>query len=111
MALSNEVRSFGISVCCIQPGDIRTGFTDARVKSATGDDVYKGKISTSIARMERDEESGMDPDAVGRFICMVASRKNVKPIYTVGMMYQAACLLNRILPHRIMNFIIRHMYA
>lgn len=111
MALSNEVRPFGISVCCIQPGDIRTGFTDARKKSETGDDIYSGKISKSVAGMERDEQSGMNPDAAGRFICRVAVRKNVKPVYTIGLMYQAACILARILPHRVMNFIIRLMYA
>ena len=27
MALANEVKPFGIQVCCVQPGDIRTGFT------------------------------------------------------------------------------------
>lgn len=111
MALSNEVRPFGISVCCIQPGDIRTGFTDARKKSETGDDIYSGKISKSVAGMERDEQSGMNPDAAGRFICRVSVRKNVKPVYTIGLMYQAACILARILPHRVMNFIIRLMYA
>lgn len=111
LALSNEVMPFGISVCCIQPGDIRTGFTDARKKSDEGDEVYRGKISKSVSGMELDEQSGMNPDVAGRFICKVATRKNVKPVYTIGLMYQAACLLARILPRRIMNFIIRLMYA
>lgn len=111
MALSNEVRPFGISVCCVQPGDIRTGFTDSRKKSETGDDVYKGKISKSVAGMEHDELAGMSPDTAGRFISKVATRKNVKPIYTIGLMYQAACFLTRILPRRLMNFIVRQLYA
>lgn len=111
MALSNEVRPFGISVCCIQPGDIRTSFTDSRIKSEIGDDIYMGKISKSVAGMERDEQSGMNPNAVGRYICRVATRKNVKPVYTIGLMYQAACILARILPHRVLNFIVRLMYA
>lgn len=31
-ALANEVRPYGISVCAVMPGDIRTGFTTARRK-------------------------------------------------------------------------------
>lgn len=111
MALANEVRPFGISVCCIQPGDIRTGFTDARKKSESGDDVYNGRISGSVAGMERDEQSGMKPETAAGFICKVATRKRVKPVYTIGFMYQAACILARILPRRVMNFIVRQMYA
>ena len=30
MALANELRPFGITVCAVQPGDIHTGFTAAR---------------------------------------------------------------------------------
>ena len=36
-ALANEVRPFGISVTAVRPGDVATGFTDARKKSAAGD--------------------------------------------------------------------------
>lgn len=41
MALANELRPFGITVCAVQPGDIHTGFTAARVKTMAGDDVYQ----------------------------------------------------------------------
>ena len=53
MALANEVKPFGIQVCCVQPGDIRTGFTAAREKNPEGDDVYGGRIARSVAGMER----------------------------------------------------------
>lgn len=53
----------------------------------------------------------MVPETVGRYISKVATRKNVKPVYTIGLMYQAACILTRILPHRVLNFIIGKLYA
>ncbi len=49
MATANEVRPFGVQVCCVQPGDIRTGFTAARQKNPMGDDVYGGRIARSVA--------------------------------------------------------------
>lgn len=61
MALANELRPFGITVCAVQPGDIHTGFTAARVKTMAGDDVYQGRIGRSVQRMEHDEQTGMDP--------------------------------------------------
>ncbi len=39
MALANELRPFGVTVCAVQPGDIKTGFTAAREKVVEGDDV------------------------------------------------------------------------
>ena len=49
MALANEVKPFGIQVCCVQPGDIRTGFTAAREKNQLGDDIYGGRIARSVS--------------------------------------------------------------
>ena len=62
MALANEVKPFGIQVCCVQPGDIRTGFTAAREKNQLGDDIYGGRIARSVSGMERDEQTGMAPE-------------------------------------------------
>ena len=47
MAMSNEVKSFGVSVCAVMPGDIKTGFTAARQKSSAGDEAYGGRIARS----------------------------------------------------------------
>lgn len=111
LALDNEVRPFGISVCAIQPGDIATGFTEARHKSAAGDDVYGGRISRSVARMEKDEQGGMDPAAAGRYIAKIALKKNVKPLYAIGFSYKLVCVLVKLLPCRLANWIIGKLYA
>ena len=72
MALANEVKPFGIQVCCVQPGDIRTGFTAAREKNRRG--RYLRRTYRSVAGMERDEQ-GMDPEKAGAFIAHVATKK------------------------------------
>ena len=110
-ALANEVRPFGISVTAVQPGDIRTGFTAARKKTVTGDDVYGGRISRSVSRMERDEEGGMEPSRVGTFLRAIARKRRVKPLYTVGFSYRCVCLLCKILPCGVLNRIVFWLYA
>ena len=110
-ALVNEVRPYGVTVCAVQPGDIKTNFTAVRDKSAKGDDAYGGRIERSVAKMEHDEQTGMDPADAGKFICDVALKDSVKPIYTIGLIYQLECLLIRILPKRWLYKLIYNMYA
>lgn len=110
-ALANEVRPFGISVTAVQPGDIRTGFTDARKKSAAGDDVYGGRISRSVAGMERDERKGMSPERAGAYIAKIALKGRVKPIYTIGLGYKCLSVLCKILPCSFRNWVVGLLYA
>ncbi len=110
-ALANEVRPWGITLCAVMPGDIRTGFTAAREKSIAGDDVYGGRIAKSVAVMEHDEETGMDPAVAGRYIAKLALQKRVKPEYAVGAKYKFLAVLAKLLPCRLRNRIICLLYA
>lgn len=110
-ALRNEVRPFGVQVCAVLPGDIRTGFTAAREKSAAGDDIYGGRIEKSVSRMENDEKNGMSPDVAGKLIAKLANRKNLKPQYTVGFSYKLFVLLARLLPCRFVMWGVGKLYG
>ena len=109
--LANEVKPFGITVTCVQPGDIATGFTEARRKSAVGDDVYEGRISRSVAGMEKDERNGMRPETAGKYIGKIAQKTHVKPIYTLGAGYKCLSVLCKLLPCRLRNWIVGLLYA
>lgn len=109
--LDNEVRPFGISVTAIQPGDICTEFTSAREKSFDGDDVYGGRISRSVAGMEKDEQKGMKPEIAGEYIAKIALKKNVKPVYAIGMSYKVLSTLCKVFPCSIRNKIVGLLYA
>ena len=111
MALANELRPFGITVCAVMPGDIHTGFTAARRKVAEGDEIYAGRISRSVKRMEHDEQTGMDPAKAGAFVGRVALKTGHKPLYTIGFAYKAAVFLTKILPAGALNWLIGKIYA
>lgn len=110
-ALINEVRPMGISACAVMPGDIRTGFTAARQKSHAGDDVYAGRIARSVAKMEKDEENGMPPEAAGSFLAKVALKKRVKPFYAIGASYKLFVMLSRLLPCRLISWLLGLLYG
>lgn len=111
MALANEVRPFGITVCAVRPGDICTGFTAARAKSVAGDDVYQGRIARSVARMEKDEQGGMDPQKAGNYVCKMALKAHPKPLTAIRLDYQFCCFLAKVLPCRLLNRLIGMLYA
>ena len=110
-ALANELRPWGVSVTAVQPGDIKTGFTAAREKSIAGDEAYGGRISKSVAKMEHDEQNGMDPAKAGAYIAKIALKKHPKPVYTIGFGYKAICVLLKLLPSRLANWAIGKLYA
>ena len=112
MALYNEVAPYGIQVTSVMPGDIRTGFTAARKKSAAGDREYGGRISRSVEKMEKDEQNGMSPEAAARTIVRVAlQERRVKPYYTIGFSYKCLVLLDHLLPCRLVRWLLYQLYG
>lgn len=112
MALANELRPFGVTVCAVMPGDIHTGFTAARRKIGEGDDIYHGRISRSVARMEHDEQTGMDPAKAGGCIAGVALREdNRHPLYAIRFDYKFFTFLAKVLPARFLNWLIYLLYG
>lgn len=110
-ALAGEVRPFGIKVTVIMPGDTRTTFTANRRKSVELNDAYGDRIKRSVERMERDEQHGADPSTVGKTILKILSRRNPPIKIAVGCSYKLFVLLNRLLPQRLVHWILYNMYA
>lgn len=109
--LQNEVRQFGITVCAVLPGDICTGFTDARQKSLKGNDLYGGRIAKSVAGMEKDERNGISPEVAGGIVARYALKKHSKPFPVIGLLYKGAALLIKFLPGRLASWIAYQLYG
>ena len=109
-ALANEVRPFSIRVAALMPGDIHTGFTAAREKEKEGSGVYRA-LEGSLARMERDEAGGMDPAAVAAALYRLARKRRLRPLYTLGLQYRFFTLLQRLLPGRLVSWLLYRLYG
>lgn len=108
-SLRNEVRSFGIQVSCVMPGDVQTSFTAQRKKELRGADIYP-RLQQSVAKMEHDEQQGMSPMAVARVIYRHACCKHPVLLSTVGFSYRLLVWLQRFLPATIVNKAIFYIY-
>jgi len=110
LALANEVREFGISVSVMMPGDVSTGFTDARDKSTAGEEVYR-HANKAISTMEHDERGGMKPTQMAKLFYHIATCHSPRPQYVGGFQYRVLCFLDRILPKRLVNWIEHKVYS
>lgn len=112
-ALASEVRSFGIRICLVEPGDFHTNFTANRnISSITATDEDYGKIFTrTMEIIEKAENNGSDPKQLGHTICKLVDTKNPAFRTKVGPIEQVLFAHVRgILPARLVLFIIRFFY-
>lgn len=110
-ALASEVAPFGITAVCVQPGDIKTGFTAARQKTVLGNEVYGGRIARSVAKMEKDEQTGMTPERAAKTIVKTALGRSRSPARCIGFSYKLISLLVRLLPRRTAQVLVAKLYA
>ena len=108
--LRNELRPLDIKVTSILPGDTKTGFTASREKSVDNG-RYGDHISKSVSKMEKDESNGVPAYKVAKKIYKVSKKKNPNTYYVVGLSYRFLVFLSRILPKRLVNWIIFKIYG
>lgn len=108
-ALANELRPFGVRVAAVLPGDVKTGFTAARRKSAAGAQVYTA-LTKSVATMEHDEQNGLSPTVIANILYRLSVRKHPKPLTTGGASYRVLMVLNKLLPIRLVNWLVGKLY-
>lgn len=111
-ALSIELKPFNINVSSVLPGDIRTDFTARRVKPKIDkNDPYFSRYSQSIDRMERDEQHGMSPMRIAKKIYCLIKRRRMPLRTTVGFSYKLIRLLYRIMPERLVFWLVKKLYG
>lgn len=108
-ALRNEVAPFGVSVCCMLPGDVKTNFTAARTKSDAGSEVYT-RMNRAVETMEHDEQHGLSSLQIARKLLRIAGAARPGIYHTAGLKYHAFVFLNKLLPKTLVNFLVGKIY-
>ena len=111
-ALRLEVRSLGIKVVVVRPGDFSTGFTSSRKK--VGDEVALQAYPlyhNAIEKVEHDENGGLKPVVLARKIIKIIQKKRPHDGYVVASFEQKlSVLLKRILPAKWFDKILGSYY-
>jgi short-subunit dehydrogenase len=111
-AVRMEMKHYGVRACIIEPGDTKTGFTDARImqNSDSRSDTYGSRLKKSVAKMAADEQGGRSPESVAKTALALAGRKDPPARVPVGIEYKALMQLLRIMPDRGKEFILSKLY-
>lgn len=111
-AMRTELRPFGVMVSLVEPGDTKTGFTNSRViAKESKDSVYKGIFEKSIARMIKDEQAGPPPVGIVKAVKKIINSANPSVRVVPGPINKVLAFLKRILPSRLVVYIVSKLYA
>jgi len=105
--LRQEVTGFGVRTVLVEPGVFETDLTKNQV---VGSSVYADD-SPYRERLERRRVSGSGwrrphPVRVARRIRGIVESRNPKPVYTVGYDAAAGALVAKVLPDRVLDFLL-----
>lgn len=111
-AMRIEVAPFGVKVVAVEPGDVKTGFTDSRrFAEASGEgSVYADRFKKSVGVMIHDETNGPEPIVIAKEVLRLSRMKNPPVRTTVGFQYKLFIFLKRFLPLRFAVYIVSKMY-
>lgn len=112
-ALQIEVRSHGIQVVLIEPGDFSTGFTAARIKQVSDEAAAAyPSLRRSVSSFEKDEQTGLQPEFLARKVAGIVRRKHPRFRYVIATFVQKLSIpLKRILPSRTFARVLALFYS
>lgn len=109
-SLRMELRSFGVKISLVMPGDTNTGFTGARRYVIDKTSPFYNACICAVGKMEKDEQSGHQPVTAAKAIVKLINMKNPPAKKIVGFDYKMLACLKRLLPDRTVEFILRKIY-
>lgn len=110
--LRMEVKSFGVKVSSIAPGDYATDIASRRYHAPVVDESpYKKTYQESLDTMDSHVDDGNDPIEIAKAIIKVIHSKKPKVHYRVGApMQKLSLFLKAILPDRLFEKLIMNHY-
>ncbi len=106
-----ELAPWGVKAALVEPGDVKTGFTAARVYAKRcGSSAYGKPFHNSVSQMERDEQGGKGPETVANEMLKLIRSKNPPVRRVVGAQYRFFVFLKRLFPARAVEAILTAMY-
>lgn len=109
-SLRMELSQTQIQVTSICPGDVKTNFSENRVKHYETNERYGNSIEASTKPTEKTEKRRMSPEYAVNKMFKICEKPHLKPRYIVGRQYKFFIFARSIIPHRIMVKILTKLF-
>jgi NAD(P)-dependent dehydrogenase (short-subunit alcohol dehydrogenase family) len=111
-ALRMEVKSFGIQITNVAPGDFATNIASGRFHSPLiKGSAYEIPYGNTLKMMDEHVDSGSNPDEMAEVIYQIIQTPNPKGHYKVGSFLQKfSIVLKRILPDKVYEKMLMNHY-
>lgn len=111
-SISMEVKSFGINVVNVAPGDFATNIASGRYHAPViKGSAYENAYGNTLKQMDEHVNSGSNPNQMAFAIYQIINEKNPKVHYKIGDFIQRfSIVLKRILPDRMYEKMLMNHY-
>ena len=111
-SISMEVKSFGINVVNVAPGDFATNIASGRYHAPViKGSAYENAYGNTLKQMDEHVNSGSNPNQMAFAIYQIINEKNPKVHYKIGdFMQRFSIVLKRILPDRMYEKMLMNHY-
>ena len=111
-SISMEVKSFGIDVVNVAPGDFATNIASGRYHAPIiKGSAYETAYGNTLQQMDEHVNSGSNPNQMAFAIYQIINEKNPKGHYKIGdFMQRFSIVLKRILPDRMYEKMLMNHY-
>ena len=108
--LKMELSKTNIQVTSICPGDIKTNFTENRIKNYQTNARYGNSIKFVTEPTEKTEAKRMNKEVAIKKIYNICEKEKLKPRYIVGAKYKCLNFFRKILPNSWFEKIIKNKF-
>ena len=105
-SLDMECSNFGVKVCAICPSEIKTNFTQNRIKVFDTNKRYGTKIENAAKKIDSKNDKRASVEKVGKKILKIINKKKIKPYYIIGFKFKLLHFIMRFLPYNLLHKII-----
>ncbi len=109
-SLRMELSQTQIQVTSICPGDVRTNFSNNRVKVYETNERYGNSIELSTKPTEKTEARRMTPEYAVKKLAKICEKSHLKPRYIIGKQYKFFNVARKMLSQNSMNYFLTKIF-
>ena len=109
-ALRTELAPQKIRVTCVLFNEVKTTFTENKLRNANDDKVYKYRMAKSVGKYDFAEQAGHDPKWIARQLFKLSNKRKLRPLTVFGRKNKFRMFMRRFISQKALNRAVSRKY-